>query len=59
MFLLMHPVDDKFHTNSSHVHHKVQLVLSFVQWNVRDEAFLELGSILLNNLDQHLKEEEE
>ncbi len=50
-----YPVDDNFHMNSSLVHHRVQLVLSFVQWNVHDEAFLELGSILLNNLDQNLK----
>lgn len=40
--------------NSSLVHRMVQLVLSFVQWNVYDEAFLELDSMLLNNLDLDL-----
>jgi hypothetical protein len=33
----------------------VQLVLSFVKLNVHDEAFLELRSIMSNNLDQYLE----
>ena len=53
-FLFKYPVDDNFHMNSLYVHHKVQFVLSFVQWNVHDEASLELGSILSNNLDHYL-----
>ena len=57
-FSIKYPVDDNFHMNSLYVHHNVQSVLSFVQWNVRDEAFLELGSILLKNRDSHLKKTE-
>ena len=43
--------------NSSLFHRKVQLELSYVQWNVYDEAFLELGSIRLSNLDQDLRKD--
>jgi hypothetical protein len=47
--------DDNRHMNSLRVHHRAQFVLSFVQLNDHDEAFLERCSILSNNLDQHLE----
>ena len=47
-------VDDNLHMNSLPLHRRVQLGLSFVQWNVYDEASLELDSVLLNNLDLNL-----
>lgn len=54
IFVFKYLVDDNFHMNSLLFHRMVQPVLSFVQWNVHDEASLEFDSILLNNLDLDL-----